>query len=357
MQTLLTNLIKNESFNTWLDNKQVQLFTLTNRAGMIAQITNYGGRLVSLYVPDRESNLVDVVLGHDSIKAYLESSEIYFGALIGRFANRINKGRFSLNSQSYQLTLNDGNNHIHGGNRGFHTAVWDVQKADNSVVELAYTSPNGEEGYPGNLKIIVQYKLTEENELKISYWAVSDQATPVSFTHHSFFNLNGAGNGPITDHILCMPADHYLPVDDNTIPEGYMAHVAGTPFDFRRPKTIGKDIHSRHEQIVKEKGYDHCMVLPVNDHKIIPVPEVYIPKTGIEMKVLTNEPGMQFYTGNFLNGKETCKDGMTYEAYGAFCLETQKFPDSPNQTQFPSSILNPKEVYYSACYYTFNKKE
>lgn len=327
--------------------------TLTNKNGMMATITPYGGKIISLIVPDRNGILGDVVLGYDSAEQYPNGNP-YFGALIGRYGNRIAKGKFSLEGTEYQLKTNNGANALHGGPGGFHNVTWGLEKADSeNGVELHYTSKDGEEGYPGNLKVKVTYSLTDENELMIDYEATTDKTTVVNLTHHSFFNLAGAGNGTILDHSLFINADRFTPVDDGLIPSGELKNVKGTPFDFTKPSKIGDRIDSDDAQLKNGKGYDHNWVLLRKDEGLSLAAIVTEPTSGRVMEVWTTEPGLQFYSGNFLNGNDIGKGGKKYEFRTAFCLETQHFPDSPNQPNFPSTVLKPGETYKHKTVYKF----
>ena len=324
---------------------------------MVAQITNFGGRVVSLWVPDKNGNFDDIVTGYTTLDGYLNSSEIYYGALIGRYGNRIAKGQFTLNDTVYSLVQNNGENHLHGGTKGFNDVVWKASQPDGQTLVLTYTSPHMEEGYPGNLDVKVQYQLTNENELKIEYWATTDRPTPVNLTHHSFFNLKGDGNATINDHLLQINADFYTPVDDGLIPTGEISSVEGTPMDFRAPTVIGERVDADFDQLKYGGGYDHNWVLVPSETRLNFAARVVEPASGRTMEVYTNEPGLQFYGGNFLDGSDTGKYGKPYEFRTSFCLETQHFPDSPNQPEFPSTILEPGEEYYSVCVYKFGVAE
>lgn len=350
-------LINEDTFAGTIDGKKVELFTLKNSNGLTAQITNFGGRLVSLWVPGKNGNFEDIVTGYNTLDGYLNSGEIYYGALIGRYGNRIAKGEFMLNDTAYTLVRNNGENHLHGGTKGFNDVVWDAVQTDAQTLVLTYTSPHMEEGYPGNLDVKVQYQLTDENELKIEYWAATDRPTPVNLTHHSFFNLKGDGNGTINDHLLQINADFYTPVDEGLIPTGEIAPVEGTPMDFRAPTAIGERVDADFEQLKYGIGYDHNWVLVPAESGLNFAARVVEPASGRTMEVYTNEPGLQFYGGNFLDGSDTGKYGRPYDFRTSFCLETQHFPDSPNQPEFPSTILNPGEEYYSVCVYKFGVEE
>ncbi len=334
----------------------VQLYTLRNSKGLEASITNYGAILVSLRVPDRNGNVADVVLGFDSLHGYL-SEHPYFGAVIGRYGNRIAGGRFVLDGLEYNLARNNGENHLHGGIRGFDKAVWrpkELQAGGDSCLEFTYLSEDGEEGYPGNLTATVRYTLTEDNELRLDYYATSDKATVINLTNHSYFNLSGAGNGDILAHRISINADSFTPVDRGLIPTGELRPVAGTPFDFRQPHAIGERIDGKDQQLVYGKGYDHNFVLNGPAGSLRPAARVIEPGSGRVVEVPTTEPGVQFYTGNFLDGTIRGKGGAAYGHRYGFCLETQHFPDSPNQPQFPSVVLRPGAKYQSTTVYKFS---
>lgn len=345
-------LVDENSFRTELNGKTVELFTLKNRSGVTLQITNFGGRIVNLWTPDRNGNFADIVTGYETLDEYLKSNEIYFGALIGRYGNRIAKGKFKLNGTVYSLVTNNGENHLHGGNTGFNNVVWDAQRINDQKVELTYLSIDGEEGYPGNLRVKVAYTLTDNNELKTEYWATTDKATPINLTQHSFFNLKGAGKGDVNEHVMQIFADNYTPVDAGLIPTGEIAAVEGTPFDFRVPIAIGARVNDENEQLKFGGGYDHNWVLNQSQTGLNYAAKVVEPNSGRTLEVFTNEPAMQFYGGNFMDGSERGK-GKVFDYRGAFCLETQHSPDSPNQPAFPSTILSPGEEYYSICVYKF----
>ncbi len=344
-------LISHENFESVIDTKKVDLFTLKNKNGLVTQITNYGARVVSLWVPDKAGNFEDVVLGYDTLDQYLQSKSIYFGATIGRYGNRIAHGKFTLNDSTYTLATNNHDNHIHGGIKGFNNVVWDAKLISDSELSLNYFSKDGEEGYPGNLDVTVVYELTDDNELKISYSAITDKATPVNLTNHSFFNLQGAGKGSINNHILQINAAQYTPIDAYSIPTGAIEDVNNTPFDFRKPIAIAEHINDDNQQLKYGSGYDHNFVLEGSGLKLAAI--VIDPISGRKM-VITDEPGMQFYGGNFLNEKDIGKNGIPNKYRTAFCLETQHFPDSPNQEHFPSTILNKGQHYSSTCIYKFS---
>jgi len=338
--------ILRQAFGLLPDGQSVDLFVLTNSNGMRAQIMNYGATLV----PDRNGNFADITLGCDSIEDYMAASP-YFGATVGRYANRIAKGKFTLDGVDYTLATNNGENHLHGGVKGFDKVLWVSEpfKQDDHVgVKFAYFSKDGEEGYPGNLACTVTYRMTEDNELHIVYEAETDKATPVNLTHHSYFNLAGQGEGDILSHELMLAADKYTPVDAGLIPTGEIRDVAGTPMDFTMPHAIGERI----DQV--EGGYDHNFVLRSGGGAMALAARVYEPKTGRVMEIHTTEPGIQFYSGNFLDGTITGKAGKVYEKHYGFCLEPQHFPDSPNQPNFPSTILQPGAKYFSRTTFKFS---
>jgi aldose 1-epimerase len=341
------------AFGGELDGKKVELFTLKNESGMIVQITNYGGRVVDLWVPDKSGTFQDVVLGYATLDGYLKSNEIYYGTLVGRYGNRIGNAQFTLNDSLYTLAANNGVNHLHGGIKGFCNVVWDAVQSDEKTLLLSYLSPDGEEGYPGNLQVNVTYELTDDNELKIEYRATTDKPTLVNLTHHSYFNLKGVGNGDINDHLLQINAAQYTPVDSTLIPTGEIAPVDGTPFDFRTATAIGARVNEENQQLKYGLGYDHNWVLQPADSGLIYAAKVVEPVSGRTLEVYTNEPGLQFYGGNFLNGGDTGKNGVSYTHRSALCLETQHFPDSPNKPEFPTTILEPGAEYYSVCIYKF----
>ncbi|MDR8393134.1 galactose mutarotase [Aliifodinibius sp. S!AR15-10] len=341
--------ITQQLFGTLEDGREVHEFTLTNSNNAEVDIINYGGIVTAIRVPDADGNVENVVLGFDSLDKYL-SGHPYFGALIGRYGNRIAGGEFTLDGTTYELATNDGNNHLHGGEQGFDKRLWDAEIADGSL-KLSYLSEDGEEGYPGNLQVEVTYTLTDENELKIDYHATTDKATPVNLTNHSYFNLSGDPSTQILDHMLTLSADLYTPVNDELIPTGEIAPVEGTPFDFTEPHAIG----SRIEQV--EGGYDHNFVLNGPQDSLRSVATVYDPETQREMQVFTMEPGIQFYTGNFLDGSLQGPDGTSFVQHAAFCLETQHYPNSPNESAFPSTILQPDETYQTTTIYKFSVRQ
>ncbi|MBO0343295.1 galactose mutarotase [Muricauda lutimaris] len=352
------NPIEETVFGEMPDGTKVKKFTLKNESGMEVDVITYGGIITRWTAPDKNGVYEDVVLGFDNLEQYLESNP-YFGALIGRYGNRIANGKFSLDGKSYDLATNDGDNHLHGGEKGFDKVVWNAvakNTEDGAAVELSYTSKDGEEGYPGKLDVKVTYTLTDDNELDIQYKAVTDKPTIVNLTQHSYFNLSGMFTKKILDHKLYLNADTFLPVDGGLIPTGEMRPVAGTPFDFKNLKLIGQEIGTDNQQLNLGKGYDHCWVLNEGEEDFRLAATVHHPKTGRFMEVYTNEPGMQFYSGNFLDGTLPAKKGGTYAQRSGFCLETQHFPDSPNQSGFPSVRLNPGETYSSRTLYKLSTK-
>ena len=357
--TKTTSMLPSPSaFQQTIDDKQTNLYFLKNNNGMQAAITNYGGRLVGLLVPDKDSKLTDVVIGFDSVQQYQSSTEPYFGATIGRYGNRIAKGKFTLDSKQYTLATNNGTNTLHGGKKGFQYVVWDAKQIGDSILELTYLSKDMEEGYPGNLHVKVIYTLTNDNELKLDYEATTDKKTVVNLTNHAFFNLNGQGSGTINNHVLMINADNYTPVDSTLIPTGKIEPVANTPFDFRKPTMISKNVDANDVQIKNGKGYDHNFVLNANKGTGLNKAAIVTgDKTGIVMEVLTQEPGLQFYGGNFMQSKNKMKDGSMDDFRTAFCLETQHFPDSPNQPSFPSTVLEPGKVYKTNSVYKFSVKK
>lgn len=342
------------AYQQTVNSKSVELFILKNSNNVQVAITNYGGRVVALTVPDKDGKMTDIVLGYDSLSHYQTRKEAYFGALIGRYGNRIGGAKFSLNGKTYQLAANNGVNTLHGGPTGFHNQVWDAVQKDAQTLELSYLSKDGEEGYPGNLTVKVIYSLTDANELKIDYEATTDQATVVNLTNHAYFNLNGQGNETITDHMLTIYASKYSAVDSTLIPVGAPATVEGTPFDFRQAKQIGKDIGAADAQIKNGLGYDHNFILDKTDvAAMVKAATVYSPSTGISMDVFTTEPAIQFYSGNFLDGTLVGKQQKKYAYRSAFCLETQHYPDAPNQPAFPSTVLEPGKKYQTSTVYKF----
>lgn len=346
------------AYRQTIDGKSTNLYILKNKNNMQAAITNYGGRLVSLLVPDKNGKLTDVVVGFDSVQQYISSSEPYFGATIGRYGNRIAKGKFTLDGVQYTLATNNGTNHLHGGKKGFQYVVWDAKQIGDTILELTYLSKDMEEAYPGNLNVKVVYTLTGDNELKLDYKATTDKKTVINLTNHAFFNLNGQGSGTINNHLLMINASSYTPVDSTLIPTGKIEPVANTPFDFSKPTTIGANVEAENVQLKNGKGYDHNFVLNANKGTGLNMAATVLgDQTGIFMEVFTQEPGLQFYGGNFMQSKNTIKGGAKDDFRTAFCLETQHFPDSPNQPSFPSTILEPGKEYKTSSVYKFSVKK
>ncbi|MBL7871486.1 MAG: galactose mutarotase [Cyclobacteriaceae bacterium] len=330
--------------------------TLTNKNGLVAVITPFGGKVMSLWVPDKTGKLGDVVLGYDLADEYINGNP-FFGALVGRYGNRIARGKFSLDGKEYQLATNNGTNALHGGPGGFHNVLWQKKNITSNQVVLTYLSNDGEEGYPGTLNTQISYTLTDDNELMIDYEAVTDAPTIVNLTHHSYFNLAGEGNGDILNHLMMIHAEKFLPVDTGLIPTGELNVVKGTPFDFTKPTPIGQRINEIDEQLKNGKGYDHNWVLKKNGNELSLAATVAEPTSGRMMEVWTTEPGLQFYSGNFLDGTNIGKGGKKYNYRTGFCLEAQHFPDSPNHPNFPSTILKPGETYRQKTIYKFKISE
>jgi aldose 1-epimerase len=348
--------IQKARFGQTADAVAVDLYTLTNTQGMEALITNYGATLVSLKVPDRYGKSEDITLGYDSLEKYLQGRH-YFGCIVGRYANRIAGGKFTLKGKQYTLTKNEGDNHLHGGTRGFNKVIWQLKNLIDDVapsVILTYLSADGEEGYPGNLPVTVTYSLTEKNDLRIDYTAETDQPTVINLTHHSYFNLAGAGLGDILGHMLTIFADRFTPIDNRLIPAGELRSVNDTPLDFAQPTAIGARIAQNDEQLMLANGYDHNWVLNKEDGKLALGARVFESQSGRTMEVYTTEPGIQFYSGNFLDNRIAGKASRIYRHRGGFCLETQHFPDSPNRPEFPSVVLEPGANYQSTTIYRFS---
>ena len=345
------------NFRQVIDGKETWLCALTNKAGAELTVLNYGAKIVSLLVPDRDGRMTDVVTGHDSLGDYLISEEPYFGAVCGRYGNRIAKGQFTLDGVVYdQLAINNGPNNLHGGLKGFNAVVWDMEKIDEQTVKLHYTSPDGEEGFPGALSTMIVYHLTEDNTVHILYRAETDKPTVLNLTNHSYFNLSGAGDPSIDDHILIINADYYLPTDNTAIPYGPKEKTEGTPMDFKTPHTVGERINDDFEQLIFGKGYDHTYILNKKDTELSYCATCLSPKTGILMDVFTTEPGVQLYTGNWMTGNLKGKNGQRYPMRSALCLETQHFPDSPNKPDYPTTTLRPGETFGSNTVYKFSIK-
>lgn len=343
-------------FKDTIDGKPTDLYVLKNSAGLTLAITNYGGRFVGLLVPDKNGKLQDVVVGFKTVQEYIHSTEPYFGATIGRVGNRIAKGKFSIDGKEYTLFTNNGPNTLHGGKKGFQHVVWDAQQPNDSALVLSYLSKDGEEGFPGNLYVKVTYALNQRNEVTMNYEATADKRTVVNLTNHAFFNLNGEGSGTINNHLLQINADAYTPVDATLIPTGKIDPVAGTPFDFTKPTTIGSRLDTvANVQLRYGKGYDHNFVLRSNSSVgLQPAAAIVGDQSGIVMEIATIEPGLQFYGGNFMQSKNTFKGGGKDDFRTAFCLETQHFPDAPNQPSFPSILLEPGKPYLSSSVYKFS---
>ncbi len=349
--------IEKQPYDTTTDGQGVEEFILTQASGIEVRVITYGGIITSIRVPDREGRMENVVLGYTRLEDY-ERRNMYFGSLIGRYGNRIANARFTLDGKAYPLAANDGPNALHGGAKGFDKQVWtaeEVRDGDNVGVKLTYLSPDGEEGYPGNLPVTVVYTLTSSDALRIDYHATTDAPTVVNFTNHSYFNLAGNGAGYIHNHVLTIAADYYTPVDANLIPTGELTSVTDSPFDFRAPRRLGQDLRSAHPQMVLGRGYDHNFVLNRGDNPrtLQQAARLQEPDSGRVMEVLTTEPGIQLYTGNFLDGTLVGSSGGTYRQGDGLCLETQHFPDSPNQPDFPSTVLRPGETYESTTVFSF----
>lgn len=349
-EATLSGLMKSD-FVSEVEGKPTALYVLKNKNGAEACITNYGGRLVSVMVPDKNGKMTDVVLGYDNIGQYVQSDGNY-GALIGRYGNRINQGKFTLDDIEYTLPQNNGAHCLHGGPQGYHARMWNAKQLNDQALELTYLSKDGEAGFPGNLDIKVTYTLTDDNAVGIKYEATTDKKTVVNLTNHSYFNLSGVPGSDVLDQLVMINADNYTPVDSTLIPVG-ISPVDGTPLDLRTPVAIGKQINDPFQQLQFGRGYDLNWVLNTNGDKNVLAAKAYSPTSGIALEVYTNEPGIQFYTGNFMDGKDTGKHGVLYPHRGALCLETQHYPDSPNHPDFPSVVLNPGEKYLSECIYKF----
>jgi aldose 1-epimerase len=350
--------IKKETFGKTTGGEQIDLYSLKNKKGMEVSITNFGATVVTLKVPDRGGKATDIVLGYDTLDGY-EKGTSYFGATVGRYGNRIAGGKFSLDGKTYTLPKNNGENTLHGGIVGFNKRVWKAREIDSKegeALEMSYLSADGEEGFPGSLSAKVVFTLpTDRNELKIDYTATTDKDTVLNLTNHSYFNLAGEGNGDILDHVLTLHAKEFTPVDKGLIPTGELRNVAGTPMDFNSATAIGKRINESYEQLVFGKGYDHNWVLTRAGSGLVIAAEAYDPKSGRKLEVLTTEPGLQFYSGNFLDGAKG-KGNKPYPQRAAFCLETQHFPDSPNHPNFPSTVLKPNQVFHSQTVFRFSAK-
>ncbi len=348
--------VKKEKYGTTPDGRHVDLYTLANSHGIEVRVINFGGIITSMLVPDRNGKMADIALGFDNLDGYLENKP-YFGAIIGRYANRIANGKFTLDGKQYSLPINNGPNSLHGGIKGFNKVVWQAEPFHNHQghgVKLSYLSKDGEEGYPGNLKVNVTYTLTEKNELVIDYEATTDKATPINLTNHSYFNLAGEGNGDVLAHELELNADEFTPVDKNLIPTGEIKPVKGTPLDFTHMTAIGARINDPYEQLAIAHGYDHNFVVNRKNENLQFAARVREPRSGRVLEVFTSQPGIQLYTGNFLDGTIVGKHGHAYKQREAFCLETQHYPDSPNHPNFPSTILSPGKTFHSQTVFRFS---
>jgi len=338
--------------------KATSFYVIKNKNNVKAVFTNYGGRIVSLFVPDKKGKVIDVVTGFKTVDEYRKSTEPYFGATIGRYGNRIAKGKFMLDGKQITLTINNGPNTLHGGKAGFQDVVWDAKQVDDHTIEFTYLAKDMEGGFPGNLNVKVTYSINDQNELHMDYEATTDKTTVCNLTNHAFFNLNGEGSGTILNHIVQINAAKYTPVDSTLIPIGKLDPVIGTPFDFNKPTTIGARINDKNEQLTDGKGYDHNFVLDgTAPGEYTHAATVTGDKSGVVMDVYTQEPGLQFYSGNFMQSKNTFKGGAKDDFRTAFAMETQHFPDSPNEPSFPTTTLKPGETYKTSSYYKFSVKK
>lgn len=359
-QTSGPELLSADSFTATVKGEQVQLYTLSNSNGLTVQLTNYGARIVSMWVPDNTGEMQDVVWGYNSIEEYLATTSIYSGPIVGRFGNRIGKGQFSLDGKDYQLTINDGDNHLHGGTKGYECCLWKGQELmvnQTPAVKMTYLSKDGEEGYPGNVTLSVVYALNDNNELTINYEATTDSATVINPTSHVYFNLSGTAKNTILNHVLLLNADAFTPTDAGLIPTGKISPVAGTPLDFTTPTAIGKRIDADYEPLTFGKGYDHNFVLNKSEDEMSLAAIIYSPESGIRMTVTTDQPAIQFYSGNFWDGSTTGRGGVVDTYRSGFALETQNFPDAPNHDNFPSSVLRQGEIYTHVAIYKFDVVE
>ena len=348
--------LETKNFDTIIDGKKVNLFWIENQ-GIKAAFTNYGGRLVGLWVADKNGKPTDVVVGMNSAAGFKNATEPYFGATIGRVGNRIAKGKFTLDGKEYQVPLNNGKNALHGGVKGFQDVVWDAVKTNENTLVFSYVSPDGEQGFPGNLKVKVTYTIADDNSVKMEYEATTDKTTVVNLTNHAFFNLNGEGSRTILNHELQIYANEFTPVDEGLIPNGELKAVKNTPFDFTSKHTIGERIETKDEQLKFGKGYDHNYVLNgTKKNGLNHAATISGDKSGIVMDIFTQEPGLQFYSGNFMQSKNTFKSGSKDDFRTAFALETQHFPDAPNQPKFATIVLKPGQKYHTVSYYQFSVK-
>lgn len=357
VKTPNSKMIDRANFKKTVNGKQVDLYTLKNNQGMIVQITNYGGKVVSLIVPDGNGNFDDVVTGYDNIGDY-QKGDNSFGATIGRFGNRIANGKFTLEGKEYTLAQNNGKNHLHGGIKNFSNSVWDVvdDETSDQKLTITYLSEDGEEGYPGNLDVRVVYTVTDKNELIIDYYASTDKTTVINLTNHSYFNLEGGSFEPVYDHELQIPASHFVASDEELIPSGEIWEVKDTPMDFNTSTPIGSRINKDYAALINGGGYDVTYVLDNESGELVKCGEVYAPKTGRLLECWTSEPGVHLYTSGHFNGSQVGKNGVVYKKHGAFCLETQHYPNSPNIPQFPSTTLTPDDMYKSTTVFKFGTR-
>lgn len=346
--------LSQKDFEKVVDGQQVGLYILTNKQGAEVTVTNFGAKIASILVPDKDGKLIDVVLGKSNIDDYMNDQEPYFGAVCGRTANRIANGRFTLNGKEYKLAVNNGPNSLHGGVKGFNSVVWNAEQIDAQTLKLSYTAADGEEGFPGKMDVTMIYKLTDDNTVEITYQAVADQDTIINLTNHSYFNLSGEGDPNIGDHTLQINADYFLPINDVSIPLGAPASVKGTPFDFLSMQAIGARIDADDTQIKNGSGYDHNFNINQGGNGLVSAAKAVSPKTGILMEVFTTEPGVQLYTGNFLDGGFIGKNGHAYPRRSAFCLETQHYPDSINHPDYPTVILRQGQEFNSKTQFKFS---
>lgn len=349
-------LLEAQAFSKEIDGKKISLYTLESKNGLILQVTNFGLRVVSLWVQDKNGKYNDVAVGYENIDRYINNTgERFLGPVVGRYANRIAKGQFTLDGKTYSLPINNNGQTLHGGIKGLDMVVWDVDSVAKNLIRFSYLALDGQDGFPGNLKINVEYSLTDDNEFKIMYKATTDKPTVVNLSNHTFFNLKGESNGTITDNELTIYASHTTPIDSVLIPTGEIASVENTPFDFRKPKTIGERIEENNPQLKNGKGYDHNWVLDRKSaNEVELAAELFEPESGRLLQVYTDQPGLQFYSGNFFDGKTNGKFGKPIKFREALALETQKFPDSPNQPNFPSTRLDPGQTYTQTCIYKFS---
>jgi aldose 1-epimerase len=348
------SLLDKAAFETTIDEKQTSLYTLNSGNGVIAQVTNFGARVVSVWTPDRDGKYEDIAVGYENIGRYINNTgERFLGCVVGRYANRIAKGQFMIDGTVYQLPVNNNGQTLHGGLKGLDMVVWNVDTVSDNEIKFSYSSPDGDDGFPGNLEIEMTYSLTPQNEFRISYRAITDKRTVINLSNHAFFNLKGEANGTITDHILTINASYITPVDSVLIPTGEIAPVDGTSFDFRKATAIGARINDDNQQLKNGLGYDHNWALDNCDGLMALAARLYEPTSGRVLEVWTDQPGIQFYSGNFFDGTYNGKSGKPIAFREALALETQKFPDSPNHPDFPSTVLNPGDVYTHTCIYKF----